>query len=252
MTATLPPQIQMLIDQDLGQLVEDRSQWARNRERFGQGGPAPGTGANAAVVAAGGDNGFQARGERRKWPEVKLPIELETIRNFNVRAKVVGPGGLFVKHIQSETGTRVQIKGLGSGFYDQETGRESDEPMHISITSVPAFSLRSRLSHELELPLILSFVFSSAADRTRPWWTRPSSSVRTSSSSFDQSTARPPPRRTPATARATGTPRGVRKVGWVWEAGTAAVGTEECSSSSRVTMCVFRWLHAHPLTFDES
>lgn len=149
----------MLIDQDLGQLVEDRSQWARNRERFGQGGPAPGTGANAAVVAAGGDNGFQARGERRKWPEVKLPIELETIRNFNVRAKVVGPGGLFVKHIQSETGTRVQIKGLGSGFYDQETGRESDEPMHISITSVPTFSLRPRLSHELELPLILSFVF---------------------------------------------------------------------------------------------
>lgn len=41
---------------------------------------------------------------------------------------------MFVKHIQSETGTRVQIKGLGSGFYDSETGRESDEPMHIHIT----------------------------------------------------------------------------------------------------------------------
>ena len=40
---------------------------------------------------------------------------------------------MFVKHIQSETGTRVQIKGQGSGFVDAETGRESDEPMHIHI-----------------------------------------------------------------------------------------------------------------------
>ena len=52
--------------------------------------------------------------------------------------------GLFVKYIQQETGTRVQIKGIGSGFVDQETGRESDEPMHIHITyvahSFPAYS----------------------------------------------------------------------------------------------------------------
>ncbi|KAF9224167.1 hypothetical protein BS17DRAFT_880164 [Gyrodon lividus] len=72
--------------------------------------------------------------EKRKWPEEKLPVNLETIRNFNVRAKVVGPQGVFVKFIQQETGTRVQIKGIGSGFVDQETGRESDEPMHIHIT----------------------------------------------------------------------------------------------------------------------
>jgi hypothetical protein len=43
---------------------------------------------------------------------------------------------MFVKYIQQETGTRVQIKGLGSGFVDQETGKESDEPMHIHITCV--------------------------------------------------------------------------------------------------------------------
>ena len=44
--------------------------------------------------------------------------------------------GVFVKYIQQETGTRVQIKGLGSGFVEQETGRESDEPLHIHITYV--------------------------------------------------------------------------------------------------------------------
>lgn len=63
-----------------------------------------------------------------------MNVGIETLRNFNVRAKVVGPSGLFVKYIQQETGTRVQIKGQGSGFVDAETGRESDEPMHIHIT----------------------------------------------------------------------------------------------------------------------
>ncbi|KAI0336750.1 eukaryotic type KH-domain type I [Cubamyces sp. BRFM 1775] len=72
--------------------------------------------------------------ERRKWPEEKIPIGIDSIRNFNVRAKVVGPQGMFVKYIQQETGTRVQIKGQGSGFVDQETGHEHDEPMFIHVT----------------------------------------------------------------------------------------------------------------------
>ncbi|KAG5637851.1 hypothetical protein H0H81_002988 [Sphagnurus paluster] len=72
--------------------------------------------------------------DKRKWPEEKLPVGLESIRNFNVRAKVVGPSGSFVKYIQHETGARIQIKGVGSGFIDQETGREGDEPLYIHIT----------------------------------------------------------------------------------------------------------------------
>jgi len=41
--------------------------------------------------------------------------------------------GMFVKYIQAETGARVQIKGLGSGFMEAETGREAEEPMHINV-----------------------------------------------------------------------------------------------------------------------
>lgn len=44
--------------------------------------------------------------------------------------------GSFVKYIQSETSTRVQIKGLGSGFIDQETGQEEPVPLYIHITFV--------------------------------------------------------------------------------------------------------------------
>jgi len=108
-----------LIAMDLGPLVEDR------RKDFNR--------------------------ERRKWLEEKIPINLESLRNFNVRAKVVGPQGMFVKHIQQETGTRVQIKGLGSGFFETDTGRESDEPMHIHITGPDEGQIKKAkdLAHDL-------------------------------------------------------------------------------------------------------
>jgi hypothetical protein len=41
--------------------------------------------------------------------------------------------GMFVKYIQAETGARVQIKGIGSGFLESDTGREAEEPLHINI-----------------------------------------------------------------------------------------------------------------------
>jgi hypothetical protein len=131
-----------LIALDMGSLVEDKKDRLREKVRVCR--CTSLFGSVLTLIA------------QRKWPEEKLPVGLESIRNFNVRAKVVGPTvrfsflftlyllpyadlyaqGMFVKYIQQETGTRVQIKGLGSGFIDQETGRESDEPMHIHITFV--------------------------------------------------------------------------------------------------------------------
>jgi len=70
---------------------------------------------------------------RRKWPEEKIPIDLEPIPGFNLRAQVVGSGGAYVKHIQGETRCRVQIKGRGSGFKDPATGQEHDEPMYLHV-----------------------------------------------------------------------------------------------------------------------
>ncbi|GAA5874168.1 hypothetical protein JCM1840_000373 [Sporobolomyces johnsonii] len=107
--------VQALIDQDLAPLVDQR--------RFGRRGD--------DFAPDGRDSGY---GARRKWDEEKIILELEPLRNFNIRAKTVGPGGLFVKYIQQETQTRVQIKGIGSGYIETETGRESDDPMHINVT----------------------------------------------------------------------------------------------------------------------
>jgi hypothetical protein len=70
---------------------------------------------------------------QRKWPEEKIPIGLESVPGFNLRAQVVGSGGAYVKHIQQETGCRVQIKGRGSGYVELSTGRESDEDMFLHV-----------------------------------------------------------------------------------------------------------------------
>lgn len=76
------------------------------------------------------------------WPEEKVIINLEPLRNFNVRAKIVGPNGLFVKYIQHETKVRVQIKGKGSGYVETETGREMDDPMHIHLSGPESVQVR--------------------------------------------------------------------------------------------------------------
>ncbi|KAJ3362147.1 hypothetical protein GGF32_006432 [Allomyces javanicus] len=61
----------------------------------------------------------------------KVYVGWEPDFHFNLRAKIIGPGGAYVKHIQNETGVRLQLKGLGSGYTENQTGRESDEPLHM-------------------------------------------------------------------------------------------------------------------------
>ncbi|KAG1083649.1 hypothetical protein G6F42_022133 [Rhizopus arrhizus] len=86
-------------------------------------------------------SGYPPREERpdmkrpeRKFYEKRLPVEVTGTPHFNLRAKIVGPNGAFVKHIQQETGCRVQLKGKGSGFYESSTGVESEEPLHIHVS----------------------------------------------------------------------------------------------------------------------
>ncbi|KAF2178089.1 hypothetical protein K469DRAFT_676214 [Zopfia rhizophila CBS 207.26] len=82
---------------------------------------------------------------RRKWPEERIPVDLEPINGFNLRAQVVGAGGAYVKHIQGETRCRVQIKGRGSGFMEPNTGQESDEPMYLHVAGPdPAMVKKAR------------------------------------------------------------------------------------------------------------
>ncbi|KAF2280619.1 uncharacterized protein EI97DRAFT_364082, partial [Westerdykella ornata] len=104
-------EIEKMMQQDLPNLVDER-RFRRNREQ---------------------DPVERDEFGRRKWPEEKIPIDLEPINGFNLRAQVVGRGGDNVKYIQQETGCKVQIKGRGSGFMEPVSGQESDEPMFLHI-----------------------------------------------------------------------------------------------------------------------
>ncbi|KAJ2579943.1 hypothetical protein GGH95_002847, partial [Coemansia sp. RSA 1836] len=48
----------------------------------------------------------------------KVYVEVESVRGFNVRAKLIGTGGENMKYIQNTTGARVQVRGNGSGCDD--------------------------------------------------------------------------------------------------------------------------------------
>ncbi|CAJ0844126.1 5691_t:CDS:10 [Entrophospora sp. SA101] len=64
----------------------------------------------------------------------KVFVGIEPDRTFNARAKIVGPQGAYVKHIQAETSAKVQLKGRGSGYVEPTSGTEAFEPLHIHIT----------------------------------------------------------------------------------------------------------------------
>ncbi|KAJ2494923.1 hypothetical protein IWW47_004340, partial [Coemansia sp. RSA 2052] len=71
----------------------------------------------------------------------KVYVEVESVRGFNVRAKLIGTGGENMKYIQNTTGARVQVRGNGSGCDDNAQGSDPYEPMHLYITATSEDSL---------------------------------------------------------------------------------------------------------------
>jgi len=49
----------------------------------------------------------------------KVMIGIENDPGFGLLAKVLGPKGQYIKHIASDTNTKVQLRGQGSGYGDR-------------------------------------------------------------------------------------------------------------------------------------
>ena len=125
-----------LISLDMGSLVEDKKDRMRERVRlhiFGvflmcsfrcsENGP------RRRYLLVSRVSGTST--SERRWSG---PRQVTVLQYSKPLLTVVLLQGMFVKYIQQETNTRVQIKGLGSGFVDQDTGHEHDEPMYIHVT----------------------------------------------------------------------------------------------------------------------
>ncbi|ORX49070.1 hypothetical protein DM01DRAFT_261046 [Hesseltinella vesiculosa] len=71
----------------------------------------------------------------RRFHEQRVEVDIIEGPHFNLRAKIVGPQGSFVKYINQTTGCRVQVRGRGSGFIEYDSGVESKEPLYIHIST---------------------------------------------------------------------------------------------------------------------
>ncbi|XP_066590962.1 uncharacterized protein [Prorops nasuta] len=64
----------------------------------------------------------------------KICIGIENApQGFDLRSRIIGPGGANLLYIRGETGADVTLKGRGSRFIDPVLGTESPEPLHLYI-----------------------------------------------------------------------------------------------------------------------
>jgi hypothetical protein len=63
----------------------------------------------------------------------KVFVGLESEPGFDVKDKLLGPGGSFLHHITAQTGARMQLRGRGSGYLEPTSGREAFEQLYIHV-----------------------------------------------------------------------------------------------------------------------
>lgn len=82
--------------------------------------------------------------ERRKiTAKVWVNIEIQQGSPFDLVAKLTGPENSYLKHIATESGCKVELRGRGSGTFERASGRESHENLHIFLEHVDRHSVNT-------------------------------------------------------------------------------------------------------------
>mmetsp|Transcript_38578 Transcript_38578/g.62491 ORF Transcript_38578/g.62491 Transcript_38578/m.62491 type:complete len:406 (+) Transcript_38578:99-1316(+) len=76
--------------------------------------------------------------------KVILGMDQEPV--FNVAAKILGPGGSYLQHIEKESNAKISLRGKGSGFLEGVMQQESSEPLHVFISASTRSEVDSAIS----------------------------------------------------------------------------------------------------------
>ncbi|KAJ1910218.1 hypothetical protein IWQ60_010771 [Tieghemiomyces parasiticus] len=75
-----------------------------------------------------------AESNDHRYIQDKVFVGIKPDRAFDLRERLLGPGGVFLQHIQSTTGAKVILRGRGSGYIEPTSGTEAFEPIYLYIT----------------------------------------------------------------------------------------------------------------------
>eukprot|EP00727_Mastigamoeba_balamuthi_P001328 m51a1_g11192 hypothetical protein (881) ;mRNA; r:35475-39794 len=76
----------------------------------------------------------QQQQQAEQQHSAKVPLGLESPHaDFNAAQQIIGPRGSFLKHIATETGATVLVRGRGSGVLEPGTSHEAPEPLFLLV-----------------------------------------------------------------------------------------------------------------------
>lgn len=70
--------------------------------------------------------------------DIPLGFDYPTSQTSFLRGKLLGPQGSFLKHIQSSTQTKVQLRGKGSGFFEVKIKEGQDCDLYLRVDGAEA------------------------------------------------------------------------------------------------------------------
>lgn len=76
-----------------------------------------------------------AKNQNRNRPQCQFIIGIEEDPSFAVVRKLLGPHGKHIKSIAEQSGAKLRLRGLGSGFKEGLEQRESSDPLMLCISA---------------------------------------------------------------------------------------------------------------------
>ncbi|KAI3987983.1 hypothetical protein MKX01_017911 [Papaver californicum] len=73
--------------------------------------------------------------------ETRVFLGFDTEPSLNIAARIRGPNDQYINHIMNETGANVLLRGRGSGILENPQSQESQQPLHLYLSSINPKSL---------------------------------------------------------------------------------------------------------------